>query len=142
MACGLRASHTRTSSAERGLPLVSSRRTDGSWSCPSSCVSIDSLSFLKQRSDRASLLVRRCRQPRPSPRRRYEPGSPSDTLWIRIAGPALRYTSPRGAAAEVLVLDMLGRMLHQPLRGHAPPTPGNVEWHQREVFSGPARVPA
>ena len=92
MACGLRASHTRTSSAERGCPLVSSRGVVG----------IDA-------KDRVAVSA-------------------------RFVG--------RGPAAEPLVVDMLGRVLHQPLRGHAPPAPGNVEWHQREVFSRPARVPA
>jgi putative restriction endonuclease len=48
----------------------------------------------------------------------------------------------RGPAAKLLVLDLLGRPLHEPQRGHAPPAPGHVEWHHRQVFSGPARVPA
>lgn len=48
----------------------------------------------------------------------------------------------RGRAAEVLVLDILGRPLHEPQRGHNPPAPSHVEWHQNQVFSGPARIPA
>lgn len=48
----------------------------------------------------------------------------------------------RGPAAELLVLDLLGRTLHEPQRGNAPPSPAHVEWHHRQVFSGPARVPA
>ena len=48
----------------------------------------------------------------------------------------------RGAAAELLVLDLLGRSLYEPQRGNAPPSPAHVEWHHRQVFSGPARVPA
>ncbi len=48
----------------------------------------------------------------------------------------------RGAAAELLVLDLLGRTLCEPQRGNAPPSPAHVEWHHRQVFSGPARVPA
>lgn len=48
----------------------------------------------------------------------------------------------RGAAAELLVLDLLGRTLYEPQRGNAPPSPAHVEWHHRQVFSGPARVPA
>lgn len=48
----------------------------------------------------------------------------------------------RGRAAEVLVLDILGRPLHEPQRGHDPPAPAHVEWHHDQVFSGPARVPA
>lgn len=48
----------------------------------------------------------------------------------------------RGRAAEVLVLDMLGRPLHEPQRGQSPPAPAHVEWHHSQVFSGPARVPA
>lgn len=48
----------------------------------------------------------------------------------------------RGRAAEVLVLDILGRPLHEPQRGHDPPAPAHVEWHHAQVFSGPARIPA
>ena len=48
----------------------------------------------------------------------------------------------RGRAAEVLVLDILGRPLHEPQRGHDPPAPAHVEWHHKQVFSGPARMPA
>lgn len=48
----------------------------------------------------------------------------------------------RGRAAEVLVLDILGRPLHEPQRGHDPPAPAHVEWHHNQVFSGPARIPA
>jgi putative restriction endonuclease len=48
----------------------------------------------------------------------------------------------RGAAAELLVLDMLGRDLYAPQRGHPRPAPDHIEWHHKQVFSGPARVPA
>ncbi len=48
----------------------------------------------------------------------------------------------RGRAAEMLVLDMLGRPLHEPQRGHGPPAPEHVTWHHNQVFSGPARIPA
>ena len=48
----------------------------------------------------------------------------------------------RGRAAEVLVLDMLGRPLLEPQRGHDPPAPAHVQWHHNQVFSGPARIPA
>ena len=48
----------------------------------------------------------------------------------------------RGAAAELLVLELLGRSLYEPQRGNAPPSPAHVDWHHRQVFSGPARVPA
>ena len=48
----------------------------------------------------------------------------------------------RGRAAEVLVLDLLGRPLQRPQRGQAQPGAHHVEWHRGQVFSGPARVPA
>jgi putative restriction endonuclease len=48
----------------------------------------------------------------------------------------------RGPAAEVLVLDILGRPLLEPQRGHSPPAPAHVEWHRNQVFSNPARIPA
>lgn len=48
----------------------------------------------------------------------------------------------RGRAAEVLVLEMVGRPLHEPQRGYDPPAPAHVEWHHNQVFSGPARIPA
>ena len=48
----------------------------------------------------------------------------------------------RGRAAEVLVLDILGRPLHEPQRGQDPPALAHVEWHHNQVFSGPARIPA
>ena len=48
----------------------------------------------------------------------------------------------RGSTADLLVLDLLGRTLYEPQRGNAPPLPAHVEWHNRQVFSGPARIPA
>jgi putative restriction endonuclease len=48
----------------------------------------------------------------------------------------------RGRAAEVLVLEMLGRPLLEPQYGHLPPAPAHVQWHHNQVFSGPARIPA
>jgi putative restriction endonuclease len=48
----------------------------------------------------------------------------------------------RGRAAEVFVLDLTGRPLHEPQRGQAPPALDHVQWHRGEVFSGPARIPA
>lgn len=48
----------------------------------------------------------------------------------------------RGPAAEVLILDLVGRPLLEPQRGQLPPAPAHVEWHQFQVFSGPARIPA
>lgn len=48
----------------------------------------------------------------------------------------------RGPAAEVFVLGLLGRPLHEPQRGEALPALHHVQWHRGQVFSGPARIPA
>ncbi|HUR18922.1 MAG TPA: HNH endonuclease [Acidimicrobiales bacterium] len=47
----------------------------------------------------------------------------------------------RGRAAEVFVLDLLGKPLHEPQRGQALPALDHVQWHRGQVFSGPPRVP-
>ncbi len=48
----------------------------------------------------------------------------------------------RGRAAEVLVLDLLGRPLQAPQRGQPLPGLEHVQWHRSQVFSSPARIPA
>ena len=46
----------------------------------------------------------------------------------------------RGRAAEVFVLDLRGKPLHEPQRGQALPALDHVQWHRGQVFSGPPRV--
>ena len=48
----------------------------------------------------------------------------------------------RGPAAEALVLRLPGQALYEPQPGQPRPARGHVDWHQRQVFSGPARIPA
>ena len=48
----------------------------------------------------------------------------------------------RGHTAEVFVLDLLGKPLHEPQRGQALPALTHVQWHRGQVFSGPARMSA
>jgi len=48
----------------------------------------------------------------------------------------------RGRAAELFVLDLLGKPLQEPQRGTSAPALSHVRWHRGQVFSGPARMSA